>query len=149
MPRRLHVTIKNSRGLKVGTLTLTPEGQNVRVSLKVKNLEPGFHGFHLHQRHFENTDFSQAGFHIDPEQEHPQHKGDFPSVLVNNNGQGELSFLTDRFTIEELLDEDGTSVIIHKQNDNYSNIPQRYGGPDKETLIAGDPGQGVVGGNLA
>ena len=48
------------------------------------------------------------------------------------------------FTLE-LIDGDGSALIIHAQPDNQGNIPSRYQsatgtGPDSATLATGDSG---------
>lgn len=61
--------------------------------------------------------------------------------------------VTDRFTLADLMDDDGAAFIIHENTDNFANIPERYGGPDEETQQAGDSGPriacGVVEENTA
>jgi Cu-Zn family superoxide dismutase len=57
--------------------------------------------------------------------------------------------------VRQLLDRDGSSVVIHALPDNKANIPPRYRqaggapGPDAETRKAGDSGRrvacGVIG----
>ncbi|MDN6844909.1 MAG: superoxide dismutase family protein, partial [Corynebacterium variabile] len=49
---------------------------------------------------------------------------------------------TDRVTKENLLDDDGSALIIHESPDNYGNIPERYAedGPDEDSLKTGDAG---------
>jgi Cu-Zn family superoxide dismutase len=49
-------------------------------------------------------------------------------------------FETDRFTIRQLRDADGSAVMVHAAADNFANIPPRYGTPDDETKNTGDAG---------
>jgi superoxide dismutase, Cu-Zn family len=51
-----------------------------------------------------------------------------------------LATATDRFSIADLRDADGSAVMVHSGADNFANIPARYGGPDQETLSTGDAG---------
>jgi Cu/Zn superoxide dismutase len=51
---------------------------------------------------------------------------------------------TDRFTIADLRDVDGSAVMVHSGPDNFANIPARYGGPDQETLNTGDSGSRIA-----
>lgn len=87
----------------------------------------------------------------DPVQEpapvdHPDHAGDLPNVLVNEDGTGWLSLVTDRLVPDELLDGEGTSVIVHAAADNHANIPDRYNGygADLESLVTGDSGSRIA-----
>ena len=63
-----------------------------------------------------------------------------PSLLVNADGTASAAFETDRFTIRQLRDADGSAVMVHAGPDNFANIPPRYGTADQETLDTGDSG---------
>ena len=78
---------------------------------------------------------------------HGDHAGDLPSLLVNGDGTGQLQFTTDRFSVSDLSDADGSALVVHAGRDNYANIPGRYHshtydtfGPDSATLATGDAG---------
>ena len=114
----------------------------------VEGLEPGFHGFHVHGIGLCETEiespFTTSGGHFNPDgTTHGDHAGDLPSLLVMADGTAELMFATDRFTIEDLMDDDGAAVTIHSGRDNFANIPERYGAADDATLGAGDAGSRV------
>jgi Cu-Zn family superoxide dismutase len=70
------------------------------------------------------------------------------------DGTGVLAATTDRFTLADLRDDDGSAVMVHELADNYANIPERYQsdaggrGPDAETLGAGDAGSRLACGEL-
>ncbi len=123
------------------------------VTVSAWNLAPGFHGFHVHAVGVCDPDapggpFTSAGGHYNPgARTHGDHAGDLPSLLVMNDGRGYSRFLTDRFTTAELMDADGSAVIVHSGRDNFANIPTRYHshtentfGPDSATLATGDAG---------
>jgi Cu-Zn family superoxide dismutase len=105
-------------------------------------MPPGFHGFHIHTTgRCEPPDFTSAGGHLNPTgADHGDHAGDLPSLLVNEDGRGLLAAVTDRFSLAELRDDDGSAVMVHSGRDNFANIPARYGGPDAETRSTGDAG---------
>jgi len=46
-----------------------------------------------------------------------------PVLRVNADGTGQASCVTDRFKVADLLDGDGSAVILHAGPDNYNNIP--------------------------
>ena len=50
------------------------------------------------------------------------------------------TFETDRFTVDQLFDADGSAIIVHANADNYANIPAVYGAPNATTLSTGDAG---------
>ncbi|WP_449062189.1 superoxide dismutase family protein [Planomonospora algeriensis] len=163
--------IKDADGKSVGTFSVEEEDGRSVVTVTVKGLPGGFHGFHLHGKGVcsaEATDpatggpFSSAGTHLSLEQaSHPDHTGDMPDLLVGGDGMGAASFATDRFQVRQLFDGDGTAVIIHAEPDNQANIPDRYShpeataspgartnGPDAVTLRGGDSGQHIACGVL-
>lgn len=142
--------------------TITVETTNTGV------LTPGFHGMHIHGVGKCEADsvapgggapgaFLSAGGHFQApgHNEHPQ-SGDLTSLQVRSDGSALLVTTTDAFTRQELLDGEGTSLIIHADDDNFANIPaDRYTqvngtpGPDQTTLTTGDAGKrvacGVIG----
>jgi Cu-Zn family superoxide dismutase len=118
------------------------------VSAEVWGVAPEFHGFHVHAVGECVPPFTSAGGHFNPDGvPHGDHAGDLPSLLVNGDSTAELRFKTDRFTLSDLFDADGSAVIVHAGRDNFANIPSRYHshtydtfGPDTDTLATGDAG---------
>jgi superoxide dismutase, Cu-Zn family len=82
------------------------------------------------------------------------HVGDLPSLFVDDDGRASMAFWTDvrhggparPFDTEDLLDKDGSAVMVHAGRDNFANIPTRYapGGPDAMTRATGDAGGRVA-----
>jgi superoxide dismutase, Cu-Zn family len=143
-------TIHDATGQRVGVAFFRERQGEVAVTGAVRGLAPGFHGFHVHGVGECVPPFTSAGPHqdLDPEGvDHGDHAGDLPSLLVNGDGTGELYFATDRFTLDNLFDADGSALMVHAGRDNYANIPDRYQqddsgvyGPDAATLATGDAG---------
>lgn len=81
-------------------------------------------GFHIHSGsscsgNMEDP-FADALEHYNPGQcMHPQHAGDMPP-LFGNNGYAFQVFLTDRFTVREII---GKTVIIHAMPDDFMTQP--------------------------
>jgi Cu-Zn family superoxide dismutase len=144
--KRATATLVDAEGAKVGAVTLNRWRGKVTVAGRVKGLAPGFHGFHLHATgKCERPAFTTAGGHVaETDQFHAGHTGDMPSLLVNADGTASAAFETDRFTIAQLRDADGSAVVVHAGPDNFANIPPRYGRPDAETLSTGDAGSRVA-----
>ncbi len=138
--------LQDANGTEVGMVTLTNRADGKVVILaQVANLTPGFHGLHIHEAGACEAPFDSAGGHFNPAGTvHAEHAGDLPALLVNADGTGELMVVTDRFVLEDLLDADGSAVMIHANPDNYAHIPERYGSPDEQTLEGGDGGDRVA-----
>lgn len=128
----------------VGTVKLQQEGDAVEFKIKVDGaVAPGFHGFHIHTTGTCVAPFTSAGGHYNPAlAPHPNHAGDLPSIYVDADGHAEARFATDRFSLDDLLDADGSAFVLHAGRDNYANIPtDRYDpDPDATTLATGDAG---------
>jgi Cu-Zn family superoxide dismutase len=146
--RRATAALRDANGDRVGRAVFKERHGKVEVSAEVWSATPGFHGFHVHAVGLCEPPFTSAGGHYNPGGVgHGDHAGDLPSLLVNEDGTGELEFETDRFSLGELFDADGSALIVHAGRDNYANIPTRYRsdatgmrGPDADTLATGDAG---------
>ena len=72
-----------------------------------------------------NDPFADAGMHFNPYGcPHPYHAGDLPP-LFGVNGMAFAAFLTDRFTVEEII---GRTVIIHGDVDDFMTQPSGNAG---------------------
>ncbi len=73
----------------------------------------------------ETDPFSNAMTHYNPNNcAHPYHSGDMPPIF-SSNGIGFLAFLTDRFTVNEII---GKTVIIHSKPDDFTTQPSGNSG---------------------
>jgi Cu-Zn family superoxide dismutase len=151
------VVLRDAGGLAVGTVKMKQRRDEVVVRAAVRGLAPGFHGFHVHAVGECVPPFTSAGGHYNPGGSgHGQHAGDMLSLLVNADGAADLQFTTDRFSLTDLRDSDGSAVIVHASPDNFAHIPTRYHshtentfGPDSATFATGDAGPRVACGVVA
>jgi Cu-Zn family superoxide dismutase len=146
--RLASAVLRNAAGEKVGRVWMRERrrGGVVFIVARVRDLAPGFHGFHVHTTgRCDAPAFTSAGGHFNPGgATHNAHAGDLPSLLVNANGRAMLATATDRFSLANLRDADGSAVMVHSGPDNFANIPPRYGMPDQVTLDTGDSGSRVA-----
>ncbi|EEW49218.1 copper/zinc superoxide dismutase [Corynebacterium efficiens YS-314] len=160
----LTAAVTTAEGAEVGTAEFREQDGAVSITVGFNDMEPGFYGLHIHQigvcetdsaapDNPDNTgDFLSAGSHLGAgESDHPDHPGDLPQLLVKNDGTAVMTVETDRFTLADLEDDDGSALMIHSDADNFANIPERYSpdGADEDTLGTGDAGSrlacGVIG----
>lgn len=85
--------------------------------------------FHIHNgtqcKGNKDDPFANADGHYNPNNcPHPCHAGDMPP-LFGANGKAVLVFLTDRFTVSEIL---GKAVIIHAMPDDFTTQPSGNAG---------------------
>lgn len=157
----VRATLQDTTGAVVGEVVFKGrDGEVSRVEVQVHAAAaPGlgdFHGFHVHTTGVctatpsgsTNVPFGSAGGHWNPTGAgHGSHTGDLPSLLVGADGRAQAEFDTDRFDVQELLDADGSAVVLHAGRDNFANIPAAYSsgeppvpGPNAATLATGDAG---------
>jgi superoxide dismutase, Cu-Zn family len=137
----------NAEGEAVAEVQLSEAEGRLRIAVQARGLEPGFHGFHIHAvGECEPPGFESAEGHLNPDgADHPDHAGDLPTLLVLEDGTAEMTVLTDRVTLADLLEGDGSAFIIHSDRDNHAHIPERYAeAPDEDTLDTGDAGDRVA-----
>jgi len=141
-PPPAKATLLNPQGQKVGEATLTQTPHGVKISLKVENLPPGVHAFHIHEKGLCNSpDFLSAGGHFNPFGKHhglknPQgpHAGDLPNVTVGPDGRGSLETVATLVTLKageknSLFQPGGTSLVIHAGPDDDMTDPAGNAGP--------------------
>ena len=143
--------LRDSNGQRVGSVKFADDDDGVHVKVVVDGpLEGGpFHGFHVHANDDPSNGtgcvapaFTSADGHLkDTGQNHPAHNGDMPVLLENADGSAEARFVTDRYSVGDVI---GRAVIVHLNPDNYANIPAaRY------QLITGTPAPGGPAGSAA
>lgn len=150
-------TLKDASGADKGTVEVNDLDGKTEFVFEVTGLPAGFHGLHLHKigkcepnsadptDAAKKGDFLSSGGHLG-EGDHPEHSGDLPPLLVQKDGTATMRVTTDRVNPDEILDQDGTAIVVHGEPDNFANIPKRYSssGPDAETKKAGDAGPRVA-----
>lgn len=76
----------------------------------------GIFAFHIHA----GSNCVDPGAHYNPQNRpHPWHAGDMPP-LFSNHGYAWSAFLTDRFSVNEVL---GRTVVIHSGADDFTSQP--------------------------
>jgi Cu-Zn family superoxide dismutase len=150
----MSVTMVNANDNEIGEVRMSETRfGTVDVEARLRGLDPGFHGFHVHAvGTCEGPDFMSAEGHVGEAEgeDHAGHTGDMSSLLVKRNGTATLRVTTDRFDLDDLRDDDGSAVMVHSGSDNFAKIPERYApaGPDEDTLETGDSGSRVACGEI-
>lgn len=136
-------TLMDPAGQAIGEAQLTQTPNNgVLIRVNVEGLEPGAHGFHIHAvGQCTPPDFSSAGGHFAPRghahgvlNAHGSHAGDLLNLWVPQNGRVTTERLAEGVTLARgvqgsLLDDDGSSLVIHANPDDYMSQPSGNGGP--------------------
>jgi Cu-Zn family superoxide dismutase len=127
-------------GKAIGTITIKEGKDGVTLTPKLKDLAPGEHGFHVHEKpscdpadkEGKKTAGQSAGGHFDPAGTKVHkgpggggHKGDLPKLVVSDKGEAKDKLEVKGLT---LADFQGRSLMIHEGGDNYSDTPKPLGG---------------------
>jgi superoxide dismutase, Cu-Zn family len=127
-------------GESIGTVSLSESNTGVVMTVDLKNLPPGEHGFHMHEK--PNCDPAEkdgkmtagegAGPHYDPaatkSHKGPDgegHLGDLPKFEVAADGTAKGELAAPRL---KLADMKGRTLMIHEGGDTYSDEPPLGGG---------------------
>ena len=132
----------NADGESIGTATFTQTASGeVLVRAEISGLEPGEHGFHIHETGECDpaTGFDSAGGHYagegDPQHglvEGGPHAGDMPNQTVGEDGMLMAEVFNPRITLDgdtnPLNDEDGSALLVHAGADDYTSQPSGEAG---------------------
>ena len=127
----------NAEGETIGSATLTQTASGeVLVRAEASGLEPGVHGFHIHETGVCDpaTGFESAGGHYvgegDPKHglvEGGPHAGDMANQTVAADGTLVAEAFNPRVTLDgdtnPLADADGSALMIHSGADDYESQP--------------------------
>ena len=137
------VALSTADGGEAGTATVKQMRHGVIISLDLKNLTPGPHGFHIHETGACTPDFQAAGAHYNPldsehgfESEGGYHVGDLPNINVAADGTARGDVFVQQVTLTgadndrypfSLRDADGSALMIHAQGDDYRDMDSSGG----------------------
>ena len=127
----------NSDEAEIGTATFRQDTDGiVTVELKLKDLEAGEYGMHIHMVGLATAPtFEDAGGHFNPkgvehgtESETGPHAGDLPNLVVGEDGTVEETIEIPDVSLDPagentLNSTDGTTLIIHEGTDDYTTQP--------------------------
>ncbi|MBN9021363.1 MAG: superoxide dismutase family protein [Rhizobiales bacterium] len=129
------VTVRDTYGQLVTTLTLSDAGNGVLVTGTVSGIDPGPHAIHFHEKGVCEPPFETAGGHFNPTgHQHGilnaegHHAGDMPNVVMPKEGEGTIQIFAAGVTLARdaegsLRDGDGTAIVIHAGPDDYKTDP--------------------------
>jgi superoxide dismutase, Cu-Zn family len=130
-----HADFINSQGQKIGTARLTQTADGVKIDVRISQLPPGTHAFHIHTvGKCEVPDFKSAGGHFNPtSKQHGKdnplgpHAGDMMNFDVGADGRARFSVTDTAVTlgdgVNSLFHEGGTALVIHEKADDYKTDP--------------------------
>ncbi len=136
-----HADIIDSKGRSLGHAELkqTPNGVLITLELTIPGKQE--RAFHIHEVGVcDAPDFASAGGHFNPrglahglKSGHGHHAGDMPNLFFPESGELKQQIFNSQVSLiagEDgyLLDEDGSSFIIHAGPDDYATDPSGEAG---------------------
>ena len=134
------VNLKDGQGKAVGTATISPAAQGVKIKLNAQNLTPGEHAIHVHETaKCDGPDFKTAGAHFNPDGkkhglQNPEgpHAGDMPNFTVDAKGKSKATVTDSNVTLGDdphsVFTGGGTALVIHAKPDDGKTDPSGNSG---------------------
>ena len=124
-----------------GMLKLTQQGDDLKITGKIRNLTPGEHGFHIHEYgDMRGNDGTAAGGHFNPGgHEHGapgtmSHVGDLGNIMANEEGVATVNVVSKGTKLHFVL---GRSFVVHAGKDDLKSQPSGAAGPRVATGVIG------------
>ncbi|MCL2309400.1 MAG: superoxide dismutase [Cu-Zn] SodC [Proteobacteria bacterium] len=137
----MNLATEKGDGKAIGTVTISETPYGLELTPKLEGLEPGIHGFHIHEnpscapieKDGKITIAGAAGGHFDPAKAGKHlgpyadgHLGDLPALYVTGDGKADYPVLAPR--IKQLSEIHGRALMVHVGGDNHSDHPLPLGG---------------------
>ena len=114
-----------------GNVIFAKTGQGMRVIVKISNLSPGLHGFHIHEfGDCRAADAASAGDHFNPggaphgaPGADIRHAGDLGNIVADENGAARLDIVVSGLQLDGENAIIGRSVIVHAKADDFETQP--------------------------
>jgi len=137
-------TLTTADGREVGSVSLLPASfPGLILTFEASGMPAGTHGFHLHETGTcdPSDGFKSAGGHWNPT-DHSHgwldgegaHAGDMPNIHVPESGELTIEYflpdlaLGDGGGAANVMDADGTAIIVHSGVDDYLSQPSGEAG---------------------
>ncbi|MFB0516257.1 MAG: superoxide dismutase family protein [Candidatus Neomarinimicrobiota bacterium] len=129
----LHPTEGCSAG---GMVTFTRTDEGIRIVAHLHGLEPGPHGFHIHEYgDCSAPDGTSAGGHFNPTgaphggpADDQRHLGDLGNVTADESGHASLEVVDAHLSLEGPHSILGRAVVLHTQADDLTSQPSGAAG---------------------
>ncbi|MEZ4599680.1 MAG: superoxide dismutase family protein [Syntrophotaleaceae bacterium] len=122
-----------------GTVTFESRDGGIRVTADLTGLEPGRHGFHIHEfGDCSAPDASSAGDHYNPtgtphgaptDPPEKRHVGDLGNLEADAEGKAHLEMVDPVIALDGENSIVGKAVVIHAQPDDLTSQPAGNAGP--------------------
>lgn len=122
--------MKDTNGNSIGQVTLIQTPRGVLLKAELRELAPGGHGFHVHEKGSCSPDFKAAGGHFNPtgsghglNHSGGSHAGDMPNIYAAADGSVIAEVFNANISLSggssSVFDSDGSAIIIHAKPDTH------------------------------
>jgi Cu-Zn family superoxide dismutase len=132
--KKAHVTkavcvVLPKSGSKVrGVLTFTQKGKEVHIKGQISGLEPGKHGFHVHEfGDIRDAKGMSTGGHYDPEhskhgkpEDDKRHVGDLGNITADDSGKAMIDITDSVISLNGPHSIVGRAIIVHAKEDVFT-----------------------------
>lgn len=136
---RARAELRNAAGASLGQVSLDHNAGGVLLTATLSGLPPGTHAFHIHSVGQCTPTFDAAGDHFNPhDRQHGlrnpagPHAGDLPNLSIPESGTVRIEMLASEVTLGtgrgNLLDSDGSSIVVHTFADDHTTDPSGNSG---------------------
>ena len=124
--------IKDGNGDAIGEVQVTGAPHGVLLRVSAKKLTPGWHGIHFHEKGDCSPDaFTSAGAHVHTAMPvthgllnaAANDDGDLPNIYAAADGSAHAEIFSALVRMPQLMDADGSSVVIHASPDDHTSQP--------------------------
>ncbi len=130
-----------------GVIRFTQAAHGVRVTGKISGLNPGKHGFHIHEYgDCSDPAGKSAGGHFNPagtphgDRSQPamkRHVGDLGNIVADKHGVAQIDFIDPQISFSGPNNIIGRAVVVHGQADDLMSQPSGAAGPRKACGVIG------------
>lgn len=133
-----NVRLVDNEGQPAGRVQLKQGPSGLLMIVEASGLTPGWHGIHLHETGQCEAAFTSAGAHINHAHTKAPHgllnpdgpdNGDLPNIYAHADGSAKAEIFTTLASLSgtdgthNLLDSDGSAIVIHANADDHVSQP--------------------------
>lgn len=135
IPQEAVAVLSPTKGNDIqGTLILRQVGETLHVTGEVTGLEPGEHGFHIHEfGDLRDPEGKSAGGHFNPDgvphgdpDDPRHHAGDLGNITADERGVARIDKEADAVKLHFVI---GRAIVVHGEADDFTSQPSGDAGP--------------------